>query len=126
MRGRLVQKRLQEHGVTGIIGQADKRKAKFIQLKKESPPEMDSRALFKEKLRKINARMVQLERIMARKDAHRKKLEDKIRRKSDKRNRRLLRREIVLTEKIKEEAGRIFAAKPYDPHKKERSRVKYK
>jgi len=70
--------------------------------------------------------MVQLERIMARKDAHRKKLEDKIRRKSDKRNRRLLRREIVLTEKIKEEAGRIFAAKPYDPHKKERSRVKYK
>ena len=126
MRGRLVQKRLQEHGVTGIIGQADKRKAKFIQLKKESPPEMDSRALFKEKLRKINARMVQLERIMARKDAHRKKLEDKIRRKSDKRNRRVLRREIVLTEKIKEDAGRIFAAKPCDPHKTERSRVKYK
>ena len=126
MRKRLVQKRLQEYGITGIIGQADERKAKFIQLKKKSPPEMDSRALFKEKLQKINARMIQAEKIETHRYAHRKKLEDKIRRKSDKRNRRVLRREIVLTEKIKEDAGRIFAAKPCDPHKTERSRVKYK
>ncbi len=130
---RLVQKQLQEHGVTGIIGQADERKAKFILLKKGPPPGMDSRALFKEKLRELNARMVQLEKIEAhrkkieaRRDAHRKKLGDKIRRKFDKHNRVLLRREIVLTEKIKEEAGRIFAAKPYDPHKKERGKVKWK
>ena len=125
MRKRLIQKRLQEHGVTGIIGQADERKAKFILFKKESPPEIDSRALFKEKLRKINARMVQLEKIRARRDAHEKKLGDKMKRKQDKRARISLRREIVLTEKIKEEAGRIFAAKPYDPHKKEKSKVKY-
>ena len=126
MHKRLVQKRLQEHGVTGIIGQADERKAKFILLKKKPPSEIDSRALFKEKLRELNARIGQAEKIMARRYAHRKKLGDKIRRKQDKRARRSLRREIVFAEKIKEEAGRIFAAKPYDPHKTKRSRVKYK
>ncbi len=126
MHKRLVQKRLQEYGITGISGQADERKAKFIMLKKKSPSEIDSHALFKEKLRKINARMVQLEKIRARKYAHEKKLGDKMRRNQDKRARRLLRREIVFKDKIKEEVGRIFAAKPYDPHKTERSRIVYK
>ncbi len=120
-----LQKRLQEYGVTGIIGKADELKPIFIQLKRKSRLETDSRALFKEKLRKDKARIDQLEKIRARRDAHEKKLGDKMRRNQDKRARRLLRREIVFTEKIKEEAGRIFAAKPYDPHKKERSRVKY-
>jgi hypothetical protein len=127
-KGETLEKRLEDFGVTGIIGQAEERKAK-----KEPPSEIDSRALFKEKLREINALMVQAEKIEAnrkkieaRRYAHEKKLGDKMIRKSDKRKRVLLRREIVFTEKIKEEARRIFAAKPYDPHKTERNRVKWK
>lgn len=125
MRNRLVQKRLQEYGITGISGRVDGLKAKIIQFKKRSPSAIDSRALFKEKLRKLNALIVQKEKMEARRDAHRKKLGDKIDRKQAKRERRSLRREIVLGEKIKEEAKRIFAAKPYDPHKKERSKIKW-
>jgi hypothetical protein len=110
-----LQKRLEDSGVSGIIGDIDEVGARRILQSKK--PASEKRLILSslENFYKKQQEWLKEQRDWRpiRRDIERGQTADR-------------KHEAIVKQMARREAKRIFAAKPYDPHKTERSRVKYK